>query len=126
MRFVRGSFFWKRKLYLSIKLEWDNLSERRCWIIEKARPMDEVNKEATAEGRTKHIGSMLELCNLKPNRLWEACAHVGALLLGELHFTLQQLKGIISLSRLCLGKVLLFTVAIDMAILLFTMPLPTS
>merc|ERR1712150_138010 len=38
----------------------------------------------------------------------------------------QQPKGIISLSRLCLGKVLLFIAAIDMVTLLSTMPLPTS
>ena len=51
--------------------EWKNLEDRKCWDASKARPLDDVIREAKNKNELIHIGSMLELCYLKHSELPE-------------------------------------------------------
>ena len=45
----------------AIDREMDALKGRGCWNIENAQKWNGVKRKANAEGRTIHLGSMLEL-----------------------------------------------------------------
>ena len=53
----------------AVQKEYDNLRKRGCYDPAKARKLSEVCREATKNGKTIHIGSMLELLYLKHSEL---------------------------------------------------------
>ena len=55
----------------AIDAEWDALKGRGCWNIANAQKWNDVKKKANAEGRTIHLGSMLELLYQKGDELPE-------------------------------------------------------
>ena len=53
----------------AIDKEWRALQERDCWNVTDAREWNEVKRQANKEGRTIHLGSMLELLYQKGDEL---------------------------------------------------------
>ena len=49
--------------------EWDKLEGKNAWDLKAVRPKAQVIKEAKAEGRSVHFGSLMELCNIKNSQL---------------------------------------------------------
>ena len=68
----------------ALQKEWDNLQERKCWDLKKARPWREIQREMNAKGKRIHLGSLCELVYLKGSELPEG--HAGRKLKGRVVF----------------------------------------
>ena len=55
----------------AIEKEWNALAKRECRVVENAEEWNKVKQKANREGRTIHLGSMLELLYQKGSELPE-------------------------------------------------------
>ena len=53
----------------SLHDEWAKLEGKHAWDLKAVRPKAQVIKEAKAEGRFVHFGSLMELCSIKNSQL---------------------------------------------------------
>ena len=49
--------------------EWKKLEGKNSWDLKAVRPKAQVMKEARADGREVHFGSLMELCSIKNSQL---------------------------------------------------------
>ena len=55
----------------ALEAEWTKLERKKAWDISKVRPKAAVIREAKAQGRSVHFGSLMDLCHLKNSQMGE-------------------------------------------------------